>query len=233
VTERRVLHNLAIRAAEAAGHEHFVVVAPITPDVVDDYGSVWKPDTFDESLNQRLPVLGWAHDWSDPIGRGVEWSPSSKGPVIRFRFSDFGDVPQARRAWSQVKDGTISDVSVGFSRAPGGTRDPTQSESERMPGAKEIITRAGLDEVSLVLRGAVPGAKVLAVRSRSTIAEEDVMAIAHRVASGEWTHARGEAEIERLSTPSRARGAARRPISSSASREIDELVDATLRDLGL
>lgn len=142
-----------------------VTLRAIRPGVVDDYGSVWMADCFDEALSQRLPALVWAHNWSDPIGRGVDYRTSSEGPDVIFEFDDFDAVPQARRAYVQTKSGTIRDCSVGFSVPQGGRRDPTPEEVKRWPGVREVIERAELDEVSLVLRGAVPGAKVLAVRS--------------------------------------------------------------------
>lgn len=146
-----------------------VTLRAIRPDVVDDYGSVWMADCFDEALGQRLPALVWAHDWSNPIGRGVDFRTSGDGPDIIFEFDDFEAVPTARRAYVQTKSGTIRDCSVGFSVPSGGRREPTSDEQKRWPGVREIITKAELDEVSLVLRGAVPGAKVMAVRSGSVI----------------------------------------------------------------
>lgn len=150
------------RVAPASDIAHTVTLHAIRPGVVDDYGSVWMADAFDESLARRLPALAWAHDWAQPIGRGIDYATSSDGPAITFAFDDFEDVPAARRAWSQVRSGTITDCSVGFSRVT--RRPPTDDELRRWPGAKEIILKADLDEVSLVLRGAVPGAEVLSVR---------------------------------------------------------------------
>lgn len=146
-----------------------VTLRAIRPNVVDDYGSVWMADCFDEALAQRLPALVWAHDWSNPIGRGVDYRTSGDGPDVIFEFDDFDAVPTARRAYVQTKSGTIRDCSVGFSVPSGGRREPTPDEQAKWPGVREVITRAELDEVSLVLRGAVPGAKVLAVRSGSML----------------------------------------------------------------
>jgi HK97 family phage prohead protease len=233
-------------AGSRAGDGKTVTLQACPPGVVDDYGSVWTPRTFDESLKRRLPVLCWGHDWSNPLGPGVEHQATSSGPVIKFRFSDFDAVPEARRAYAQVLDGTITDCSVGFSGAT--RRDPTHSEQQRFPGVREVIEKANLDEVSLVLRGAVPDAKVLAVRSaRETIDEDFLMGIARKIASGEWTHARAYAEVERLSTPSRSYSAptpSRRFSSSEYAQieaEIDEaldrvsdsVIDATLRGVRL
>ena len=83
--------------------------------VVDDYGSVWMPDVFDQSLEERMPTLAWAHSWSEPIGRGIAWRANGDLREIDFRLDDFDAVPHARRAFAQVQSGTIDDCSVGFS----------------------------------------------------------------------------------------------------------------------
>jgi HK97 family phage prohead protease len=158
VTEHRTLHG-QVRAAGA----RTVTLRAITPGVVDDYGSVWNADAFDASLARRLPVLAWSHDWSEPIGVGISYTKGSGGPTITCRFDDFDAVPRARQAYAQVKSGTIRDCSVGFSQVQ--RRDPTDAEVAKWPGVREVIERARMDELSLVLAGAVPGAEVLAVRS--------------------------------------------------------------------
>lgn len=161
----------------------------IRPNVVDDYGSLWNPHCFDESLLLRMPTLCWSHDWSEPLGRGLSFEPSDEGPQVKFRMDDFDDVPMARRAFSQVRSGTIDDCSVGFSNVD--RRSPTEEEEKQFPGVKEVIEKADLDEVSLVLKGAVPGAKVLATRSvaiRSGMVDEElVVTLAKKVNAGELT----------------------------------------------
>jgi HK97 family phage prohead protease len=184
-----------IRAADVDGHPG-VTLHAIRPGVVDDYGSLWNARAFDESLAERLPTLCWAHDWSDPLGPATGYTTSDDGPTVTFRFSDFDAVPQARRAHAQVTDGTIVDCSVGFWVPDGGRRAPTDTERRSFPGVTEVIERAGLDEISLVLRGAVPGAKVLAVRTATgtgTVAESLVMDLAKQVKAG--TLSREEALI--------------------------------------
>jgi len=184
-TRRRLAR---IRAANIDGQPG-VTLHCIRPGVVDDYGSLWAADAFDASLALRMPTLCWSHDWAEPLGPPVEFRTSGDGPEVDFVFSDFDAVPMARRAHAQVMDGTIEDCSVGFSDAR--RRDPTDAEKAQYPGIREVIEEATLDEVSLVLRGAVPGAKVLAVRSGTgepvTVPEDDVVALARRVNAGELT----------------------------------------------
>jgi HK97 family phage prohead protease len=179
--EHRSVRGIEIRAVDVDGKPG-VTLHIIRPDVVDDYGSLWMPDAFDESLSRRLPTLCWAHDWSEPLGPAVDHATGDDGPSVRFVFSDFEAVPQARRAHAQVMDGTIQDCSVGFWNAQ--RRDPTDDEVKAYPGVREVIEKAQLDEVSLVLRGAVPGAKVLAVRG-AKVAVDAAVDLARRVQDGE------------------------------------------------
>jgi HK97 family phage prohead protease len=201
--EHRHAKLSGVRVGTTENGIHTVTLQPIVPNIVDDYGSVFMPDTFDAALDARFPTLAWTHSWSEPIGRAFAWKADGDLRSIEFRFDDFDDVPTARRAWSQCQPGpngepaTIDDCSVGFSGTK--RREPTDEELERWPGAREIITKADLDEVSLVLRGAVPGAKVLSLRSRdgrvASVAEDAVMDVARKVAAGEMTEVEGKAYL--------------------------------------
>jgi HK97 family phage prohead protease len=185
-----------VRAVDVDGKPG-VTLHCIRPGVVDDYGSLWNPHCFDESLAQRLPTLCWSHQWSEPLGPATGYTTSDDGPTVDFLFSDFDAVPMARRAHAQVVDGTIRDCSVGFSNTQ--RRDPTDEERRMYPGVREVIEKATLDEVSLVLAGAVPGAKVLAFRSADggtlTVDEDAWLKVAKKVAANEMTVAEGQAAL--------------------------------------
>lgn len=163
MTETRSLSTHSVETENKAG-VHYVTLRAITPNVVDAYGSLWNPRCFDASLERRLPTLLWGHNWQEPIGRAVSFATSNDGPQIKFRFDDFDSVPRARQGFEQTSSGTLDDVSVGFSNSR--RRRPTSAELDRFPGVLEFIEEADLDEVSLVVVGAVPGAKVLSVRDR-------------------------------------------------------------------
>lgn len=177
-----------VRAATAEDGRHYVTLHAISPGVVDTYGSLWEPDAFDESLARRLPTLVWSHNWADPIGHGLDYQTGPDGPTVRFAFDDFDAVPRARQAFVQTESGTIRDCSVGFSDVT--RRDPTEQERIDYPGVREVITRATMDELSLVLAGAVPGAKVVSVRAANAdapVSREAVAQIMARLATGEMT----------------------------------------------
>jgi len=187
--EYRTIRNAGIRAIDATGDgAPGVTLQAITPNIVDDYGSVFTPDCFDRSLEERGPVLCWAHNWADPIGHPVRYDTGDSGPTVSFEYDDFDAVPRAKQANAQVRSGTIQDCSVGFSNTK--RRDPTDDELVMWPGCREVIFEADLDEVSLVLRGAVPGAKVVAYRSGEravTVPIDAVTELARKVNAGELT----------------------------------------------
>ena len=209
--EHRTFRNVEIRATDQRGPNGRPVVTlrAITPGVVDDYGSVWLPDTFDEAMQARIaadpddtPALCWAHRWDDPIGHGIAYRATANGPDVDFEFDDFDAVPRAKQAEAQVRSKTIRDCSVGFFDVQ--RRDPTDEERQQYPGVTEIIEKADLDEVSLVLRGAVPGAKVLAMRSAQGDASLDADAffeISRKVAAKEMSLEEGQAAIALLAVP--------------------------------
>ncbi len=134
---------------------------------VDSYGSLWTPGVLTAGIRKRLPQLAWSHSWSEIIGRALPdtYVDNEIGPQLTFYFNNFDDVPTARRIYSQIKDGTLDECSIGFGWDYI-ARDPTEDEREQYPGVREVMIEAALDEVSIVLRGAVPNAKVIGVRSR-------------------------------------------------------------------
>lgn len=202
--EHRTFRNVEIRATDKKGPNGRPVISlrAITPNVVDDYGSVWMANTFDAAMAARAaadpddtPALCWSHDWSDPIGHGISYTPDAAGPIIEFELDDFAAVPRAKQADAQVRSKTIRDCSVGFFDAT--RRAPTPEELVRWPGAVEVIEAADLDETSLVLRGAVPGAKVAGIRG-ATVDLDAVIEIGRRQLAGELTAAEAKAAVELL-----------------------------------
>lgn len=207
MTRKRESRRAELRAADVDGRPG-VTLRVITPGVVDDFGTVWMADVFDEFLRSGgQPVLCWVHDWAEPLGPMVGYRTGAEGPELDFAFSDFEAVPAARRAHAQVSDGTIRDCSVGFARLE--WREATESDKQQWPGAREVITKSGLDEVSLVLRGAVPGAKVLAFRSAGgTVDADAVVELARRVMAGELSAEEAKVAVELLGEDGDPDGAA-------------------------
>ena len=187
--ERRAIGHAHVRAT-GKGREVTAVV--VTYGVVDDYETVFMPGCFNDSLAVRMPRMVWAHDWSRPLGRWTDIvENNAKRLVLRGVMSDPTKVPDAAMAMELLADGTIDQVSVGFM--------PEATQQVKV-GGKTVtgFTRGRLDEASLVLVGAVPGAEVLSVRGRrvrpvNPAAAEALMLVArHRGIA----QARGETRIQ-------------------------------------
>lgn len=158
----------------------------------DDYGTIWAPGCFNESLDRRLPVIAFSHDWKEPIGRATAWRDGSDGVYLTARLDVHDDVPTAKRVYAQLVSGTLDQCSVGFSNAV--RRSPTPGELAAFPKAKEVVTKAAMDECSIVLRGAVPGAEVVGVRSRTWTSESERQRLDRQLREGRITqreHAEG------------------------------------------
>lgn len=156
----------------------------VTYDVVDSYGSVWAPDVFTRSLEQKMPSAAWAHDWSRIIGSLKEYDLQPDGVDGLVKFADFDHVPDARMAWSLLKDKHVKDTSFGFKRQDWQDARSDSTYKASRTGEKEIIRVARLDEVSPVLVGAVPGSKTYAVRSEGRITRMDAGQLLVQVAAG-------------------------------------------------
>jgi len=175
-------------------------------NVVDDYGTLWLPGVFDEALTERMPTVLYGHDWSNlehVLGSGIDTrqTPTDVGPPGVDVLMEFADVPAADLAMKLLapsatsRGAVLRDVSVGFERRTWLRRDKLTPEQLAM-GAEEAMQSAGMDELSLVVRGAVPGAQVRG--KRTGIALDDVVEIAKRKAAGELTDAEAQAAIDLL-----------------------------------
>lgn len=133
----------------------------LTYDVVDDYDTLFAPGVFRESLEARMPRIVWGHDWREPLGRYIEYDDQPGWLDLVGEFDDFDAVPRARQAYAQLLSGTIDQASVGF----------VPIDSDRVDG-RTRFTKGRLDEVSLVIAGAVPGTQLLAVRARPIVVRD-------------------------------------------------------------
>jgi HK97 family phage prohead protease len=126
-------------------------------DVRDSYDTTFGSDCFRESFEHRMPAIVWQHNMAEPIGRTVSAQVTSRANELVGKFSDFDAVPLARRAFSQLQDGSLTDASFGFQR----------QKDERHPEMRGVtrITKAVMQEWSPVTIGAIPGAVVTGTRA--------------------------------------------------------------------
>lgn len=206
----------------AAGEDGTIEILAVAYNVTDDYGTQFRRGTFTASLERHLPVIAWAHSWDEPIGRATGFRETDDGLVLTARLDVGGAVPRADQAYEQMRSGTLTDVSVGFMRRA--------SEQE---GDVVVITEADLDEVSVVLRGAVPGAKVLAVRSARSGEVVDLAAveeIARRKVAGEIDEATADEMARLLSAPPAGQDTTPDPSDLDDDHDVDLDLDADLPD---
>lgn len=168
--------------------------------VVDDYGTMWTPGVFKDYLAERMPRIAWAHDWSEPLGRYVDFTDTSESLTLVGEFDDFDAVPRARQAYAQLQSGTIDQFSVGFVRKKW-LNESELSDGERSAGAVERMVKADLPETSPVLQGAVPGTQLVGVRSvrmaNGLVVPEDlVIDLGRKVDAGELTEAQAKAALK-------------------------------------
>ena len=102
--EHRAIRGAQIRAV-AEGGEHFIDLQIITPNVVDDYGSVWMEDLLRPQPDERMPTPGVGARLvrADPGG-------ACRGPVspARARWCGSGSTTSMRcRRRAGVRPGAV------------------------------------------------------------------------------------------------------------------------------
>lgn len=133
------------------------VLTTFPHDVVDSFKTTFGTDAFRDSFEQRMPVVCWQHDLKEPIGRTISAQATAQGNELVGQLSDFDAVPLARRAFTQMQDGSLTDTSFGFIREADGPHPEHRGVTR--------ITRATMREWSPVTIGSIPGAVVTGTRS--------------------------------------------------------------------
>jgi len=196
-------------------------------NVADDFGTLWLPGVFDASLATRMPTILYGHVWEDigqVVGAGIDFrqTPAEVGPPgvdVLFEFADPADVEAARLAMvltspqATSRGAILQDMSVGFVREQWLTRDKLTPE-QLAAGASEAMQQAGMDELSIVVRGAVPGAQMRG--RRAGIDLDAVVELARRKAAGEITDAEAQAAIALLEAVGHQAPAGGDPAASGA-----------------
>lgn len=122
--------------------------------VVDSYRTSFDRNAFVWE-GRSLPLL-WNHDRSQVLGSVRSITPDGEGLRIKARLNL--DIARAREVRSMLSAGDISGLSVGFQRL----------KDEARSGGVRHITRAKLNEVSVVALPAVPGSRITSIRTSET-----------------------------------------------------------------
>jgi uncharacterized protein len=153
--------KIEVRAKSPEGLPTEVEGKVLTYNKVDAYGTRWKKGSIIESIERRLPPFLWAHSVTEPIGRATDFSDHRDHFRMLFRLDDPNFVPRARQAAYQIKEGTIDEFSVGFTRVETKYLDPEKEKDQ----AWEEMVKANVVETSIVPYGAVPDTAVVGMRA--------------------------------------------------------------------
>ena len=136
---------------------------------VDSFKTTFGERCFEDSFRDQLPIMVWAHDLRDPIGHAIRAQVLPRHNEVIGQFDDLNDVPSAKRAYSQIKSGTITDFSFGYVNGP---ERPHPDPQLRRRGVRQI-PRATMREFSPVAIGSIPGAKVAGIREDGNLVTAD------------------------------------------------------------
>lgn len=133
-----------------------------SPTVIAERGRVfeetWKPGSTKETTakrGDRMRLLGFHDQRTWPIGKPVAFEEQARGLIGTFRISDTRD---GNDALTLIRDGVLDGLSVGFGIPEGG-------DTWNLNETQRTITRAEIQEVSLVNFPAFDRARVESVRS--------------------------------------------------------------------
>jgi HK97 family phage prohead protease len=160
MTKREILNFSEVRFGESDTEGEIDVIA-VPFNVVDSYRTTFDPAafSFDE---KRVPML-WSHNSSEVIGSWTQmWSTPKE---MRAKGKINLDLSKGREVWSMLKNKDIDGVSAQFR---------TIKDELRSGGIRHIL-KVKLLEISIVAIPAVPGAKVVSVRSGRESATADFM----------------------------------------------------------
>lgn len=133
--------------------------------VLDSYADIVAPGAFKRSLREakaagRMPALLWQHDADKPIGVYESMSEDETGLFVKGRLSD---TQLGRDAYTLLKDGALSGLSIGFV-----TR---KSKVDNESGVR-TLTDIQLWETSLVTFPANDAARITGVKTDGALPTE-------------------------------------------------------------
>jgi uncharacterized protein len=164
----------------------------------DYQGDIVAPDAFDEWLgsydSQSAPIpLLLEHRWDDPdavMGWAESIDADDHGLWARFAL-----LPEhGEDVLAKVRSGAVSGLSIGY--LVDDDREPTWPEKEK--GAKRVLTRVHVREVSLVRTPANTASRAYSVKTRAQLLVSEVRAsLAAQLADADTMDANAVAALSR------------------------------------
>ena len=148
----------------------------------DSYGDIIEPGAFAKTLTEqagRIKIL-WQHDTWSPIGIPQELREDSSGLYVKGKLS-LG-VQKAREAFELVKDGVISELSIGY-----------ETIKDEVIDNVRHLREIRLFDISLVTFAANPEALVLSAKLNDKLAQLET------AKAGRLSEAKLRAAIDALS----------------------------------
>lgn len=160
--QTKAAHGHLIVKAEAGAEEGTIEGYGSVFGAVDSYGEVVQPGAFKKSIRawakskKPIPML-WQHQSDMPIGVWPEFSEDETGLFLRGKLNL--ETQRGREAWSDVKQGSVSGLSIGYFEVKA---DPWDFQREEPRKLYELDLR----EVSPVTFPALREAQIDAVKAR-------------------------------------------------------------------
>lgn len=154
--KNRQLFKLTVKEASVVDEDkHVIEVKFASFGNVDSDGDLLVKGCFAKSINDRGPESStnrkiaflWQHDMRDPIGKIMKIEEREDGAYATVQLSDFDAVPNAKRAYYQLQEGTLNQFSFGFNYI----WDKMEYDEEN---DAFIIMEVKLYEISVVTMGA-------------------------------------------------------------------------------
>ena len=133
--------------------------------IIDSQRDVVLPGAFAESIRAqgRAIKLLWQHDAKEPIGVIEELREDAQGLYVRGRL--LLDVARAREAYTLLKEGVVSGLSIGYS--------PVRYRLDPDTGVRQLA-KVDLWEISLVTFPANDAARITVVKQEDHLWAEAV-----------------------------------------------------------
>ena len=154
--KNKQLFKLTVKEASVVDEDkHVIEVKFASFGNVDSDGDLLVKGCFSKSINDRGPESStnrkiaflWQHDMRDPIGKIMKIEEREDGAYATVQLSDFDAVPNAKRAYYQLQEGTLNQFSFGFNYI----WDKMEYDEEK---DAFIIMEVKLYEISVVTMGA-------------------------------------------------------------------------------
>ncbi|MCI1673148.1 MAG: HK97 family phage prohead protease [Bifidobacterium tibiigranuli] len=160
---RTVTKTFTFKADTAAGEGKFTAVVNAF-GVPDSQGQVMEPGAFAKSIetftdDSPLPIL-WDHQWDDiwsHIG-SAKATETNEGLQVEAQL-DMNN-PTAQQAYTLLSQHRVHEFSVGGFESP----DDIETDDSGL----EHVKNFDLNEVSLTLKGANPGTRLIGVKSEKS-----------------------------------------------------------------